>query len=109
MTKRKTPRQRRHALSDRLPFHDSTVGQAMFGAERIGVRVPVQNDWPLARYVPRARITDARKILAEQAQRQHEILAECKAGTMTADDATAALRDNDRKALAAIEALEARG
>jgi hypothetical protein len=71
-------------MISKLPYYDTTLSQELFGTSPlIGVRVPCKGDWPLARSVPRARIKEARSILAEQ-----------KAG-----------RISDKEALAAIDAL----
>jgi DNA invertase Pin-like site-specific DNA recombinase len=53
-------------MISRLPYHDTTLSQELLGVAQIGVRVPVRGDFPLARYVPRAKIKEARTILAKQ-------------------------------------------
>ena len=63
----------------------TTLSQELFGkAKLIGMRLLVSNDWLLARWVPRGRIDEARRILADH-----------KAGRLT-----------DAEALKALEAID---
>jgi hypothetical protein len=68
----------------RIPYYDTTLSQEILGYDPILVRVPCKTDWPVGRWVPAARIKEARKILADQ-----------KAGKLS-----------DRETIAAIDALQ---